>query len=360
MTATTDHGRTLFGRSARYPTGLQELAGVTWAWLQPNGELGESNAGLVAGDGSALLVDTLWDLKLTGKMLEQLGAVSDVPIEIVFNTHSDGDHCWGNQLLADAQIVSTAKAARLMLDEKPVDLRRMQGGSKLIGAIGKLPVPLVGTLDVGRLPRLPLKEMSTMMSPYDFRGIELTLPTRTFEGRLALDVGGREVELIEVGPAHTAGDAIAWVPDVRVCFAADILFIGGTPIMWAGPVASWLSALDTALALEADTYVPGHGPLCTVAEVRVLRDYFEWVAEAGVSQLERGVAPVKAARKLLLSDEFEQLPWAAWDDPARLVVTLVSEQNARNGGGDHVGKLARARAIVAMQRTVADLERRRA
>ena len=54
---------------------------------------------------------------------------------------------------------------------------------------------------------------------------------RTFSGELALEVGGREIRLIEVGPAHTPGDLIAWVPDAQVAVAADILFVGVTPIL---------------------------------------------------------------------------------------------------------------------------------
>lgn len=354
-----DHGKTLFGKPARYATGLQPVGDRTWAWLQPNGEMGESNAGLVEGEGSALLVDTLWDLKLTQRMLDAMREVSSAPIETVFNTHSDGDHCWGNQLLPGTEIVATSTAARMMLADTPEMLRRTQRSANLGAAIGSLPLPVVGTLKVPGLPRFPLKQMSGMMAPYDFGPIELTLPTRKYDGRLQIDVGGRAVELIEVGPAHTAGDAIAWVPDVSVCFAADILFIGGTPIMWAGPVDSWLRALDTALGLNAGTYVPGHGPLCTRAEVELVKQYFEWVRDEGVAQLERGKAPVKVARSLLLSDEFESLPWAAWDDPARLVVTMVAQKRTASGATGHLGGVARARAIVNMQRTVADLEQRR-
>ena len=176
-------------------------------------------------------------------MLDAARAAGIARPETVFNTHSDGDHVWGNQLLADAEIVSSAKAKRLMTLDPPNEMRRMQRGGKLLGAIGSLPLPLIGTLDLPHLPRLPLREMGRLMAPFDWRGIELTLPSRTFDGRLELAVGERKVELIEVGPAHTGGDSVAWVPDVSVCFAADVLFIGCTPIMWAGPVAGWLTAL---------------------------------------------------------------------------------------------------------------------
>jgi cyclase len=64
----------------------------------------------------------------------------------------------------------------------------------------------------------------------------VTPPTRTFTDRLDVTVGDRRVELIEVGPAHTDGDVIVHVPDAGVVYAGDILFIGGHPIMWTGPV----------------------------------------------------------------------------------------------------------------------------
>jgi cyclase len=75
------------------------VASGVFAWLQPNGGWGESNAGLVVGDGEALLIDTLWGPPLAERMLAAIGERVRVPITTVVNTHSDGDHTWGNQLL---------------------------------------------------------------------------------------------------------------------------------------------------------------------------------------------------------------------------------------------------------------------
>ena len=98
---------------AGFDGGLTELAPGTWAWLQPNGGLGESNAGLVVGDGAALLVDTLWDERLTAAMLEAIVPVCEragAPIRHLFNTHGDGDHWYGNGLLgAGVEIVATRR-----------------------------------------------------------------------------------------------------------------------------------------------------------------------------------------------------------------------------------------------------------
>lgn len=358
-TATATEELTLHGEPARFAGGLTQLAPGTWAYLQPNGDLGESNAGFVSDGEHCLLIDTLWDVPLTQKMLD---AASDAGVpwpETVFNTHSDGDHFWGNQLVAQAEIIATSTAKSLMRFDPPAEMRRMRASGLAGGAIGTLPLPVVGIVKWPGLPRIPLREMAGLMKPFDWNDIELTFPTRTFDGRKTLSVGDRTVELIEVGPAHTLGDAIAWVPDVKICFAADILFIDCTPIMWAGPVTSWIEAIDTAQALGAETFVPGHGPVCGPGEVAALREYFEWVSAEGVGRLERGVSPTKAARELLLSNDFEELPWARWDDPARLVVTLITEQHRRDGGEGHLRGAARSRAVAQMQMTKDALVRKR-
>lgn len=328
-----DSELSLHGERARYEGGFQQVGERTWAWLQPNGGLGESNSGLIASGGHALLVDTLWDLRLTGRMLAAARELAGADPEVVFNTHSDGDHVWGNQLVSGARIVSTATARRLMTADTPAELRRLQ-----------------------RLRFLPF---ARQLAPFDWSGIELTLPSETFEGKLGLQVGERWVELIEVGPAHTEGDAVAWVPDVSVCFAADILFIGGTPIGWAGPLSAWVGGLDRVSALGATTYVPGHGPVCGQAEVDLLRQYLEWARVEGGGQLDRGLSPRKAARELLFDPGFESLPWAGWNDPERLLVTLSTEAFRRRGGEGHLGGFGRTRAILAMGRLKSELERRR-
>ena len=318
--------RTLHGEPARFARGFQQVGEGTWAWLQPNGALGESNAGLIASGERALLVDTLWDLALTQRMLDAARDLVPAAPETLVNTHSDGDHIWGNQLLDGARIVSTAKSRELMTLDTPRDLRRLK-----------------------RLGRV-LRPLGRELAPFDWSGVELTLPNETFEGELTIEVGERRVEAIEVGPAHTAGDAVVWVPDVAVCFAADILFIGCAPITWAGPLAGWLSAIDRISSLGATTFVPGHGPVCDQEAVDLLRQYLEWAQAEGGTLLDRGVPPAKAARELLLSAEFKTLPWSAWDDPARLVITLSTEAYRREGGEGHLSGTGRTRAILAMQR----------
>ena len=268
---------------------LTEVADGCLAYLQGDGGWGWSNAGLVIGDGASLLVDTLFDLQLTGAMLDALADhARAAPISTVVNTHANGDHCYGNALVGDAQIVASSAAAREMEEVPPA----------LLAALNADPGP------AGDLFR-------SFFGDFDFDGIEQRLPDRTFDGRLGLDVGGRTVELIEVGPAHTAGDTLVVVPDARTVYTGDILFIGGTPIVWAGPLSNWIAACDLMLGMEVDTVVPGHGPVTDKQGVVEVRDYLSFVEREASGRHAAGMDAFDAARDIAAaigaSEEFGAL-----------------------------------------------------
>ena len=244
------------------------------AYLQPDGGWGYSNAGLIVGDGASLLVDTLFDLKLTASMLQAMsGATKSAPIATVVNTHANGDHCYGNQLVADAEIIATRAAAEEMQHVPPA---MMAGLNAAPGEVGEL--------------------FRHFFGDFAFDGIEFTPPSRTFEGRLEVEVGGRAIELIEVGPAHTQGDSIVVVPDTRVVYTGDILFIGGAPIVWAGPLDNWIAACDLMLGMDIDVVVPGHGPVTDKAGVVEVRDYLSAVLESATKCHGAGIDVFEAAR----------------------------------------------------------------
>jgi cyclase len=282
----------------------------------------------VIGDGASLLVDTLWDPRLARRMLAAMAPlIAEAPIETVVNTHSDGDHWWGNQEIAGAEIVTTTAAAEVMAGQSPGEMKRFGLLADALRLAGSLPLPYPRRADVAAIAGY----VRGALAPFAFEEVRLVRPTRTFSGRLDLEVGGREVHLIEVGPAHTAGDLIVWVPDARIAIAADILFIGVTPIMWAGPVAGWIAALERLLELGAERLVPGHGPICGTAEVRRLIDYWRWLEQAAGDRLEAGRSPVEAARELVLGDEIAQRGFADWLGPERALVSVGTIDAHRRG-----------------------------
>jgi glyoxylase-like metal-dependent hydrolase (beta-lactamase superfamily II) len=154
--------------------------------------------------------------------------------------------------------------------------------------------------------------------PFDFEGVPQRLPTRTFEGSLSLAVGARRVDLHCVGPAHTRGDTLVHVPDARAVFTGDILFIEGHPVMWAGPVGSWIAACERILALGADTVVPGHGPVTDARGVRAVRDYLAYVRDQARLRFDAGMGVEEAALDISLAD------YSSWGDAERIVVNVAT------------------------------------
>src|SRR5205807_8631530 len=100
---------------------LHEVGDGVWAYLQRDGGWGWSNAGLVTDGDAALLVDTLFDLRLTAAMLDAMHRATPAARDIgtVINTHANGDHCYGNALVAGSEIISSARCAEEMAGLPP-------------------------------------------------------------------------------------------------------------------------------------------------------------------------------------------------------------------------------------------------
>ncbi|MGO9857628.1 MAG: MBL fold metallo-hydrolase [Acidimicrobiales bacterium] len=281
-----------------YEKGLHEVADGVWAYLQPDGGWGWSNSGLVTGHGASLLVDTLFDLRLTAEMLEAMRRRTPAAerIATVVNTHANGDHCYGNALVAGSDIISSARCAEEMAQLPPSAMSAMLRNAPALGPAGEF--------------------LARIFAPFSFEDVPLTLPSRTFEERLDVRVGDRPVSLLEVGPAHTAGDVVVHLPDEGIVFTGDILFHGGHPIVWAGPVANWIAACERILELAPAVVVPGHGPLATPAAVADLKGYFEFLTEEARIRFDGGMSPMEAARDIDLG------PYSGWGEPERLVANV--------------------------------------
>jgi glyoxylase-like metal-dependent hydrolase (beta-lactamase superfamily II) len=278
---------------------LEEIGDGLFAYLQPGGGWGWSNAGLVSDDEHTLLIDTLFDLELTGQMLSEMrrAVPAAARVQTLVNTHANGDHCYGNQLLGDARIIASERTAAEMLELPASAMAQLVGQAPNMGDLGEFFLHCFGA--------------------FRFEGIEDVFPQETFSGELSLRVGEREVRLIELGPAHTKGDTVALLPGDRVLFSGDVLFNdGGHPIAWAGPVSNWICACERILEMDVDVIVPGHGPLAEKSAVLELKAYFEYLTEQANACHSQGMTPLQAAQTISLDR------WAQWGERERLVVNI--------------------------------------
>jgi glyoxylase-like metal-dependent hydrolase (beta-lactamase superfamily II) len=230
-------------------------------------------------------------------MIDLYARVLPEPARRVVNTHHNGDHCWGNQLFTGAEIIGHRLCAAGMAKENPAGMQALRA--------------MTDNADPA------LAAFARRLAEWDFTGVVLTPPTTLVDERLDLDVGGVPVELHYVGPAHTQGDVIVYLPEQRVVFTGDVLFRLCTPIGWEGTYANWKAALDAIVALAPEVVVPGHGPLCGVEGPQEMRAYLDYVERESKAAFAAGLSEVEAAKRIDLG------PYAAWTEPERLVFNVA-------------------------------------
>ena len=202
-----------------------------------------ANVGFIVSDDGVVVVDPGATYQSARKLHAAIRRVTDRPVKWVINTGGQ-DHRWlGNGYFREqgAEIIAHAKAKADMT---------ARGADQLAALAPILKEKLEGTRPV--------------------------LPTRTFPDRLSLKAGGREIQVIHLGSAHTPGDSVVWLPRERVLFSGDVVYVDR--LLGVIPVSSvkrWIATFDAMAKLEPKTIVPGHGAVCDLAKAR--RDTYDYL-----------------------------------------------------------------------------------
>jgi glyoxylase-like metal-dependent hydrolase (beta-lactamase superfamily II) len=209
---------------------LHEVAAGVFAYTQLPGSWGWSNAGLIVDGDQSLLVDTLFDRRITREMLAAMRRATPAARRIgtVVNTHGNGDHCYGNGEVPGAEIIGSRGCVEDLSSAPPsrnATLMRAARVVQALGGAGRVAGRVCNALGLNTVAWLV--EATPLALPlfetFEFSGNDVVLPTRIFVDRLSLRVGDRRVELMELGPAHTLGDTVVHLPDERVLFTGDLL-----------------------------------------------------------------------------------------------------------------------------------------
>ncbi|MEU7213474.1 MBL fold metallo-hydrolase [Streptomyces sp. NPDC044989] len=259
--------------------GLLEIADGVYAREQLPGGWCLNNAGLVAGGGRAVLVDTAATRARARHLAAAVDAVAPGGPDVVVNTHFHGDHVFGNVEFAPRATVVAHEQTRSDVAESGHGLCR-----------------LWPTVDWGDIP--------------------LVLPDVTFEDELTFHAGDLTVHLLHVGPAHTPGDVVAWVPERKVLFAGDVVWSRVTPFVLMGSVHGSLEALERLRGLRPEVVVAGHGPVSGTEALDATEAYLRLLGDVAREGLRAGRTPLAAARAADLG------PFGELQDPERLAANL--------------------------------------
>jgi cyclase len=242
---------------------------------------------VTGGDGT-LIIDTCATEARTRRFLDAVStATGGAPVRFAANTHEHGDHTYGNSLLA----VETALIGHETMRSNLLADRLIDGCPPHWH-----PVP-------------------------DWGAVSRRVPTIVTRTDLTVHSGDRRVDLIHPGyAAHTSGDLVAWLPEERILFTGDLLFVGLTPLAFAGSVDGALRALEWIEHFAADLVVPGHGPVTSGQDLpAVLSEherYYRLVLDLAAEGLASEAPPLDLARSAELGG------FADWPDAERLVLNL--------------------------------------
>ena len=214
---------------------------------------GDPNSGVIIGDDSCMVIDTTATPVMAQDLISRIREITDKPIKYVMLTHYHAVRVLG----ASAYFKEGAQA--VVASTGTYDLIRERGAADMKS-------------EIERFPRL-------------FQAVEsipgLTWPEITFDTGMTLFLGKLEVQLKHIGPGHTRGDAIAWIPSQKICFSGDLVEYNAGVYTGDAQLEEWPTTLEALRALGAEKLVPGRGPaLENAADVNKGIDYTKkWVTD---------------------------------------------------------------------------------
>ncbi len=236
---------------------FRKLADGVYVFLQP-ALVWYSNAGVIVGDRSVIVVDSLTSAAMAEELRAAISGVTDRPVRFLVNTHSHPDHVYTNHLFPEAVTIATGAGRERTKANRTAQARH-------------------DALFAEHFPDV------------DFRGSRYTPQDLAFRGRLTLHQGEREVRVLELGPGHSESDAVVHLPAEGIVFCGDLLMSGMLPLPGEGQVSATIVNYQAIEALEAEIFVAGHGAPGTRADVRAQRAELERVFGRARQCFERGL-----------------------------------------------------------------------
>lgn len=246
-----------------YKTGVIEVAPQAYALVQ---EAGLTNAGFIVGEEGVLVIDSLMTPTLATRLLSAIRSVTKAPIRYLVDTHYHGDHLFGNQYFLPVPIIGHVNCRRELLEKFEANMQRYRNT---------------------RPELFPELEQ-----------IRMTPPDLTFEDRMTIRLGEREVQLIYLGRAHTAGDILLYLPQDKLLYAGDIAFHKVLPAFPDGHIVKWMDVMEETAKLDAETIVPGHGPVGGKSEFDEARELMGHLHREVRMGFDMGLPEAETAKKV--------------------------------------------------------------
>lgn len=252
---------------------LIELAENIYARISsPNGNA-VGNSGFLLLNDSVLVFDTHFTPEAGRELLNDIRSVTDKPVHYVVNSHYHPDHTHGNQIFDQAHIISSLGTRHGILDQ---DLPSLNRTIQVVNTqLERMQKQADKEKDPEKLDSIREQIQTRREYLENLSRIRITAPIVVLDEYLAVRSGSFEVRIQNFGPGHCGSDTILYVPSQKIVFCGGLFFNDAVPNVQDAEILKWMDSLKRILELDADLFVPGHGPPGDRRDVRNFLEYFE-------------------------------------------------------------------------------------
>jgi cyclase len=254
---------------------LHTLAEGVYAAIATEEGAGFSNAGIIDLGDRTLIFDAYANPLAAQDLMRAAIELTGHSPAMVILSHMHPDHWLGLQVFATGPILSTTATRQGVIPMVEEMLVMKSNPSEMENELRDSEARLAAESDPAKRKVL---QISVTRQRYDLQSLptlEPTLPNQTFDGKIVFVGTRRTAELIATGKGHTVSDCLLNLPQDRISFIGDLGFFQCAPFMAYGFPPKWLAILETMATWEIDTFVPGHGPLGSKADLALEAQYIQ-------------------------------------------------------------------------------------
>jgi cyclase len=271
---------------------LQRLADGVYAAVASERGYAICNAGIIDTGDRTIVFDTFISPEATKDLLRAAKRLTPQNNIRVVNSHYHNDHIRGNQVFPpDVDILSTATTFEGIAHKEPEEIKWEKEN---------LPKAIVDTKSKLRMEKDPKRRHDLALSIVYYEAImkshpklKTRLPNITFEGSLTIHGTRRQVELLTLA-GHTASDLVLYLPDEKIAFMSDLLFVNNHPYLAGCSPKRWRKSLREIGKLGVQTLVPGHGPVGSPSDLSLLDQYIQTLESIARNMVKMGKSPEEA------------------------------------------------------------------
>jgi len=282
---------------------IERLADGVYAVIASEQGYATANAGIIDLGDKTIVFDTFISPDAAKDLLKAGEELTSHRVAYVVNSHRHDDHIRGNQVFSPhVDIISTTLTRDGIAKHEPEDIKWAKEN------VPQLIIETQSRLDAERDARqrrvLAYDIVYYQAIIESLPQLKTRLPNITFEHKLAIHGARRTVELHSFGPGHTASDLFLYLPEEKIAFMGDLLFINWHPYLLHGFPEEWKRFLGKVEALGVQTVIPGHGPVGRSADLSLTTQYIESLERIAVEMVKSG-KPVEAVSSQPIPSPFE-------------------------------------------------------